>query len=517
MECIKRVVNFLQRFWPAVFAIVIATIIYAPSFYSGYFADDYHFLNRYLGSEPVTHAFTRNIDGNLGGGSWRPLTGLSLHLSMQLFQSAFADHFISFALYIGVAIIWYALLGDLFPRTSYKLRFIGMMALLLLPIHAEPVIWVGARADLLAAFFGLLSVYLVRKKMLFFALAAFALSLLSKEFWIAIPAVWALSFRGEISRKRLIIFWGATATIILSWIGVRYAITQYSVGGYSITEAQNVFGYRHLINEWIAFTFGLFTFGRAQARIIGFFQQNWMVGALVLAGIYSAAAYVSRQTKSLLIAYGGVVATLAPVLLLSTSFIRLEGTVGEQRYWFAPSLFVVLLGVGLWDEYLAPRFSKGAKIAGMAILIAVILGSRHNIRIFTEAAAYRDTLVSGWRTLSQEHPSTELVALGLPDTWYGVHLGASPFFEEMVRFNGLSAPKSVAPVYQWCGQHCEQAPASAFREATGVTLQTTDPRIFSMRAPGLRFSFSEDELSREWVGVWTGAHWTVLPPIGVEK
>jgi hypothetical protein len=164
-----------------------------------------------------------------------PLRDLSYWLDCRFFGiDAFVFRVHGFVIFLGISAMIFAVLRELRLSVEKSVAF----ALLWMSYsgHLEWLVWISARKDLLAMFFGLLAVYvfLVAERrssssLRTFALVAFVASFLSKATWILMPAAFAvagvLSGRGRIRERRF--FWilasvlGVAAALLNAWVYAR--------------------------------------------------------------------------------------------------------------------------------------------------------------------------------------------------------------------------------------------------------------------------------------------------------
>ena len=128
-------------------------------------------------------------------GSWHPVTWLSLMLDADLFgNDAGGFHLASVLFHTANVLLLYALLmqmtGD-HPKSMFVAALFAVH-----PLHVESVAWVSERKDVLSTFFGLISLWAYARyaqlsgaKWYLIALAAFVLSLLSKQMLVTLPFV----------------------------------------------------------------------------------------------------------------------------------------------------------------------------------------------------------------------------------------------------------------------------------------------------------------------------------------
>jgi hypothetical protein len=394
--------------------------------------------------------------------------------------------------------ILYACVRELFSERSEMFAAIVVLIVGLTPIHAEPVVWIAARGDLLAAICGLGALYAWLRGYGWRAVALLLLSLCAKEFWILFAPVLFLFAPTKASLRERIKFTILFGVGAVAWFAVRFYITRFGIGGYSITSGQNIWGVQHLANEIISFVVGAWNFGTFQSWIVRFSQYYWFIVSWVVAAAVGAIGYFSMKHPRARFIFAAIVSLQLPMLALAVPFIRPGATVGEQRYWFAGSIFLVLLA--------AHFVLKHEKIVAAVVGTFFFLGITSNIALYHGAAEYRNLVLSGWKTLDKTDVAQTKVAF-LPDSWYGVHLLASPFFERALENENLPKPRSVSTWYQQCNVQC-LTPASAQQGLHGlVRLLAQDPRIFSNTSHGLRYDATEQLEPGTNLAIWSGTSW----------
>lgn len=486
-----------RKFWPLGAVLAIVFVVYIPALSVGYFADDFDFVVR-MPRAPFVQMLTHSTDGTIGGGSWRPAVMVSYWVTMANGQSALLNHVVSLAIYLVMLGFLFLCVRELFPERSRLFVAATTLVVGLMPIHAEPVVWVAARADLIAAVFGLAALYAWLRGFGWLSVSLVALSLGAKEFWILFAIPLFLLAPSKFSARERVKFFVVYLALAAVWFATRLYITRFGVGGYSITSEQQVLGIQHLANEVIAFSVGAWNFGAFQSWIIRFSQHYWFIVSWIVGAGIATLGFFSWQTPRARFLFVSIICLQLPTLALAVPFIRPGASVGEQRYWFAGSIFLVLLA--------AHFLKKQTRAVTIGVVLLYFLGITSNIGHFSEAAVYRDTVLSGWKSLSLSDPSTTKVAF-LPDSWYGVHLLASPFFEAALENENLPKPRSVSTWYQQCNVQC-LTPASAQQGLHGlVRLLAQDPRIFSNTSHGLRYDATEQLEPGTNLAIWSGTSW----------
>ncbi|MBL8150809.1 MAG: tetratricopeptide repeat protein [Blastocatellia bacterium] len=146
-----------------------------------------------LSAKSISYAFT---SGEMG--HWHPVTWLSLLLDYQLFGlNPAAFHLVNLLFHIFNTLLVFAV----FRYTTEKFWHSGLVALIFAihPTHVEPVVWISSRKDMLATFWGLLSLLAYVKyvkessrKWYFLALLFLSLGLMSKSLLVTFPFVMLL-------------------------------------------------------------------------------------------------------------------------------------------------------------------------------------------------------------------------------------------------------------------------------------------------------------------------------------
>lgn len=149
--------------------------------------------------------FWRNFSGNYisvpGFQLYRPVLGMTFVVDFLLWQvNPLGYHLTSTLLYAGNVLLLYYFCRELSRQWALKrslgFSFCAAALFASTPLHCEAVTWLSGRADILAGFFYMLSLYLValsrrksRKLFLGSALLSFVLALGSKEISICLPLV----------------------------------------------------------------------------------------------------------------------------------------------------------------------------------------------------------------------------------------------------------------------------------------------------------------------------------------
>lgn len=183
---------------------VLASVGYAPVLGSWFLADDFSIISKISlpggGTDwgRVLNDFQGSWMGNKRGWFYRPVSTLLFALDYSLYGTApLGYHLTNLALHIGCSFFVYLTALELVEGDrKYEFAFASGAIFALHPIHPEAVTWISGRMDVASGMFYFLSLFLFlrwlrtgRRVYLVFALASFALSLMSKEMALALPGV----------------------------------------------------------------------------------------------------------------------------------------------------------------------------------------------------------------------------------------------------------------------------------------------------------------------------------------
>ncbi|MCA9520278.1 MAG: glycosyltransferase family 39 protein, partial [Myxococcales bacterium] len=184
-----------------------------------------------------------------GPGFFRPLVSLSLWLDLRLFGlRPLGFHLTNVLIHSLNAVLVAEIADRLFvgvdtPSRKPAAHLAGALFLLLVP-HAEAVVWISGRADLLATLFGLAAFRALlaaeqhrRVRWLVVAATLYGLALGAKEAalpWPAIVLAWSLF---DVQRTTLPIRWRAAGPLLfvavfLAYLPLRRLLLGVFVGGY---------------------------------------------------------------------------------------------------------------------------------------------------------------------------------------------------------------------------------------------------------------------------------------------
>ncbi len=340
-----------------------------------------------------------NMKSMVSGGRYRPLTLATHAVEWALFgKNPLISHGVNAILYGLLGVILLALLLQLFPQQNIQIWSVPVLVSLLYlahPLHTEVVANIKGRDELLSVLFGLLAMYLffkaaVLQNQKWVALAAlfFLAGLFSKEtvagFAVLIPlSVWF--FRKEVGLKWL----GYNSAALFVALGV-YLFIRSQVLDTSFTEPP-----RELMNNPFAEAVGLDKWASILVTFAAYVKLSLIPYPLThdyypfhLPFVEAATKYPAISHPAALFGLLSIIALLGlalwgllkrnilgfAALLFWGSFILVSnvlfpvGVFMNERFMFAPSLGILLLGVPLIHKGL-----QNYKVGTQAALALVIL------------------------------------------------------------------------------------------------------------------------------------------------
>lgn len=411
--------------WTLASAVSIALIVAAAFWRAAglyFLSDDFIQLKYALG--PMYRIFT--MPG--GDGFYRPLSNATLRATGAIAGADPASwHWVAIGLHAVNSILVFALAAAL--RLA---RPAAWFAGALFALHAsrpEPVVWIAARYDLVAALFSLLALLLFvcaldlnRTRALILqsaSVAAMLLAFLSKESSYTVPfaIVLFLAWRGELRTRRsyrtLLLFFAAAA-IFLAW-------RTYILGG--------IGGYRAASGGPEVLALGFVSAAKAlflRLPAVLLFPLNWTSGpswllAALLAVYVAALVWLCRtcaSRRTILFLLGLLLILAAPAL----PQLLIAADLQKSRILYLPSVaFCLLLAIVISRV----RYQW---IAATAILVFETAALAHNLATWDYASDKAIAACSVAAACANSRGG-KIAVLGIP--WYleGVYFFANGFPE----------------------------------------------------------------------------------------
>ena len=437
--------------------------------------------------------------GREHGGFFRPVFILSYVIDAALWgRSPFGFHLTNVLLHALNSFFVFLLARRLFDGAGVAAERRDAAALgagllfLLHPSHTEAVSWISGRADVLATFFGLLSLLFHlsyararRRAALFLSLLCFALALFAKEAAAFIPLasllLGARAASAQGTRRALSVGAKHAAPFVLvlaAYVVARTAALGSLVGGYGAEHHLN-FTHSMIVSQLLRFPLRAL-FPALALRHATFLESRLLSPVLIITGVLVVvlAALVlsrARARKSLAAfarrnAFLWTLAALFLAALLPAINLRIDvfTTHGERYLYFPSAFFCVALAHVLLNS---TRSGRRALVALSFIFVFYAASLWLTNRHWAEAARISRAVVED---LSTQSDGDTVLVLNLPDNYDGAHLFRNGLPEALRWFVDGERDGDVR-VLAWHGLRSQTGGAVLTDEGAGLfTLQLLD-------------------------------------------
>ena len=365
--------------WALIAAAVIVAVCFANSLPDGFILDDYQIvaINPNIRTIAPLHVLKTPYWGEKSNsGIYRPLTIFSFSLEYPLWQRwAGGYRMTNLLLHAINGFLVFFLARRLL--SSVPAAAAASAIYLAHPVHSEPVIALAGRSELLAAMFFLLAWIFFRQRRTVLCLAAFLLSLMSKENAIAFPAVIVLdAYISQGSVRKVFLEWkrfAAVAAAAVFYLGLRLwvlgslgipAASQYLDGHLTFVQRELTSGRAFLkyfqlliapVNVTGDYDFNSIPIANAHDWVA------WIGLLLIAATIVFAIRLLKTQPLlgfSILFFY----VTILPV----SNWIMPTAVIMSERALYLPSLGICLIAGLLWSKLPSVEIRRVLGIGVMA-------------------------------------------------------------------------------------------------------------------------------------------------------
>ncbi|MFA5339549.1 MAG: tetratricopeptide repeat protein [Candidatus Omnitrophota bacterium] len=386
----KIPVNFLI----ALMIIISGGVVYINSLLNPFIWDDLFLVTSNLHIRSLSYIpklFLENIyNQDMTGKFYRPVLMSSFSLDYNTWGiDPFGYHLGNILIHLANALMVYALIRLIFRRKG--LAFLTAMLFVLHPVQTEAVTYVSGRADPLAAFFCLISLYFFitytdydrfRKKSYFGAsVLSFLLALLSKESAVMFPFVllfYEVCFRREELKGKKPLKYAVFLIIILAYAIARYFIL-LNVKDTSTVNAGSPMLARFFLIPSIILTYIkilLFPKGLHMERVdYGFDRPEYLSDPrvfsafLILFAIAVLLWLARKRRKEALFGFGWFILLLIPV----SGIVSINAFIAEH-WLYLPSIGFFLLTSSLLAGLF--RFNSiKLCVASFLIIVLAMLGA----------------------------------------------------------------------------------------------------------------------------------------------
>lgn len=445
--------------------MVVAVVFALPSLNDGLVSDDYELITEGIVASPsdILDAFTE--PGMKG--FYRPLPRLSLGVNYALHGlDEYGYHLANAALHVAVtAMLTYLVF------TTTGLAALSVVSGLLFAAHfthVEPVYWISARNELMAAGGYLLALILALRTELRFrcaALIAFLLALLSKETAITLPLTLSvlvfMRLEGDL-RQRVM----KAISVAYPFIGILliYAVGRMGVGADWPWMSREVsFGVNPyvMLRNLEQYSIQLILPVRTLMDMVSSGSYSWATDTVPSTGVtlwplLLLAGVGLGTTTIMLLRIGGRLsaAGLAFTILTLLPFLFMEGT--AMRYLYLPTAGFSLSMAGLMNRLCSLsgdlQFQKRFHVWLVGAVVAILLVlSLDQTRWWDTAGLLCSTIsqsvIEHARTLPADAP---LYVYGIPRRIHGAYVFHNGF-EDAIRLRGKDL---LSPVFD--GERIEE-------------------------------------------------------------
>ncbi len=196
--------------------VVLCIIVFLNSLFINFLeVDDYNQLIHRSSGFNIKKVLTTNTYGYNEGGNYRPIEVLSHQFDSLIYglNNPIGRHFTNLVVHIFNVILFYFLVLTLTSKRTIGLIAASLFSVFIIHSYSlSPVSWISGRVDLFVTLFYLISIFLFIKYLssgslviYIFSLAAFYLSLLSKEMAVTLPLItilysWLLTDKNKVER-----------------------------------------------------------------------------------------------------------------------------------------------------------------------------------------------------------------------------------------------------------------------------------------------------------------------------
>ena len=483
-----------QSLVAALLFVALSHLVFAPVLDAFFLSDDFGLIGRVAsGSLGATW-------GETHGGFLRPLTVAAFWLDYSLWGlNPLGFHVTNTTLHglnaYLVAVVTWLLRERFVPDRSARRRMslASGFLFLLLPCHSEAVAWISGRTDLLAAFFGLISVAAFlhfqnrpATRYLVVSGISFSLALLAKESVLSLPAILVLAAiaqsPGNWRSRRLAAAMGMYALVLVAYLLARLLALGTPLGGYGTHGhlAMDLPGLADRLTRYVV---------RAITPPLGFdmgpaAQTHWrgvlLAYTLAAAGI-GAAALARWRIRSfahgVLLLAACFLVSLIPVFTLVVSTINTQG----ERFLYFPSAFAAMGMAFILVQAPGLRYAGLRAAAIYAVVCAYFLVSQN--LVWREAGTLSERLARGV-TATAESTTQPVIVVNVPADLRGayVYQNGLPDAVELLR-TGESAPVRVLSAHSI--QSVDETMDVEWNPAAGTcSVRLSDPRSRFIRLLG---------------------------------
>jgi len=416
--------------------LALSLTLYLRNVNDFFVSDDFDWLELTKNSQTTwAEKFTGNYYGIHGqGGTFRPMVNVVFAIESAVFGlNPIGYHVTSIVLNALVAFLIFLIISELFKNNenSELIGIISAVIFLVLPSHAEAVVWVSAVADPMATLFYLLSFYTylifrtknqeLRTKSNIFSILFFVMALLTKETAITLPVLifgYELIILRNFGFKSLLSRLSSYFLVLGSFLAYRFWAIGLLFGYYARESLLTVASLKFYAHSFLDFVSGLFFFGKFRLIALEYLIKYWYVlaGFLVLSSLFSLYGLIKSKYKNQIFLSFFWLLNIGLVLPLGMSKLNDEG----ERYSYLASVALAIGGgwliVWLWKKVTI----IGISLAVLSVAYCAVFLNLKLIR-WEDAALISENIVSELGHLNLDK-FQKTYFVGLPDNYEGAQV-----------------------------------------------------------------------------------------------
>lgn len=504
------------RWW----LVVMGVVLYVPSWFNGFVWDDEEQIvnNQFVRSfRYIGQVFSGSTFGGGGtalpnGGYYKPFMSVWYMANHAMFGDwAGGYHLTQSVLHAVNAVLLFSLIAELTKQR--KIAVVAALVWLIHPGNVESVAYAASVQEVLASFFGLLSVWLVitRKRRfkdevvgLFVADILVLCALLSKEAGAVFPLITTAYLLIVEQNKRITGFmWMMLLPVILGYMVLRFGVAKIHIEpNVIIPVAQLPFGQRMLtvvetLWQHIRITFLPVYLYIGHHQVISQFEWRTVWQLAVIVGLLGGMAWVNIRQKSRVGWFFWVWLVLATGIV--SNIYPLDMTYAERWSYMPIAAMVGWLAV-TWSKVGSGKIEARIKYIGILLLLVLVgrnvarqLDWHDGLRLYGHDIAYAKNAFD-----LENNYGVELMRAGRMDE-------AKGHFETSMELSPQwwTPPNNLGVVYQRQGD-MEKAKALyrlsiekgdyflAYENLASILVQENDPEAIKVVEAGLkRFPYNQ--------------------------
>ena len=432
---------------------VCVAIAFLPGFQNGYVWDDMFYI---VNNEDLREVSSKNFKTLISDyylGNWHPLTMLTYYIEYSLVRdTAWVYHLDNTIIHIINSILVFKLVEKL--SKNFLIGAVTAVLFAIHPLHVESVVWAAERKDVLYTLFLLLSFLqylkytaivrvstydssqLVREdkdndilgiitnwknKHLWYSLALFILSCLSKGMAVILPVVFLLTDYFLLNRKNIIkIGLEKAPFFIVSLLTGIISIKAQSDAGanatkvisdaYSFSERFFMINYG-VLYYWIKMVLptnliAFYPYPQKPNGAIPSIYFSAFAGVLALA---IAIFWLGRKNK--LVWWGGLYFLI--VIFPVSQVLPVGSALMADRYFYVSSIGPLLI-LGVFANYLYQKAATNKVMPGIGAVLLLAL----TFLSFSQSSKWKDTLTL-FTPIYEKHPTDPMVTSNMGWYWFG--------------------------------------------------------------------------------------------------